>query len=190
MNAPVDKNAAAGDFLGGKGTAEPRNGAVSTEADIDVINFAELAGLDKLAQLVYAGIEAIDNADIEYLAGFVLSFLHELCFGISSCGRLFAKHVFACFKSIDGYLGVHSVGSADRNCFDLGIVQSDVVIFDSGAAVVLFDTLFGLFPDDIAEILYLDIGVRHIGGNMRIVCDTAAADDRNLHFGHDASSGK
>ena len=78
MYAPVDKNAAACDGFVGKCAAEAGDGAVSAEAYVYVINFAEFARLDKLANLINCSIETVNNADVEDLAGFVLCFLQEL----------------------------------------------------------------------------------------------------------------
>ena len=49
-----------------------------------MINLAELAGLNHLTELVDGGVEAVDNADVENLAGFVLSLLHEERVGVCS----------------------------------------------------------------------------------------------------------
>ena len=185
MYTPVDENAAAGDGIGGERTAETGDGALRTEGNINMINLAELAGLNHLTELVDGGVEAVDNADVENLAGFVLSLLHEERVGVCSCGRLLAKHVLAGSERVAGNDGVHLVGGADGNSDDFGIVDDLVIVLDSDTAAVLFNAFFSLPEKDIAEILDFDLFVLEVVRDVGVVGDSAAADNSYFHFSHD-----
>ena len=184
MNAPVDENAAAGNFLGGEGTAETGDGTVCTEAYVYVIDLAQLAGLNDLAEAVNSGVEAVNHTDVQNLAGLMLSLLHSQSLGINTSCGLLAKNVLACLEGVDGDEGVLLVGGADGNCLDLGIVENYVIILNSGAATVLLYALLSLVKQDVAEILDLYLLVLHIRGDVSTVGDRTATDDRNLHFCH------
>ena len=184
MYAPVDENAAAGDLLGGEGTAETGDGTLRTEANVNVVDLAQLAGLNDLTETVHGGVETVDHADVQNLAGLVLSLLHCQSLGINAGCGLLAKNVLACLQSVDGDEGVHLVGSTNGYCLDLGIVQNNVVILNCGAATVLLYALLCLVEQDVAEILDLNFLVLHISGDVSTVGDRTATDDRNLHFCH------
>ena len=188
MHAPVDQRAAARDLLGGESTAQAGNGTPSAERNVNVINVTKHALLNELSDLVDSRVEAVDNTDVEHLARFVLCILHQLGLGIGSCSGLFAKHVLTVLQKVNGNGGVHTVGCANGNRFDLGIVQNVVIIHDGSAAAVLFNGSLCLFGDDVAEILDLHLGIVHVSGNMCAVCDRTAADHGNLDLAHKSAS--
>ena len=111
MHAPVDQHAAAGDFLGGKRAAQPRNAAMLAEADVYMVHRAQAPLVDILLDLAHAVVKAVDHADDQDLARFALSLHHLLHLGIGAGGGLFAQHVFASASMvITGCirLGVHT----------------------------------------------------------------------------------
>ena len=61
-----------------------------------MVDVAERAGLDEFVDLAHGGVEAVDNADVEDLAGLVLRLLHFEGVGVGARGGLFAKDVLAC----------------------------------------------------------------------------------------------
>lgn len=69
MYAPVNQSTAHRNRLCGERAAEARNGTVCTEAGMYMVDIAELAVVDILFDKVNAVIEAVNNTDIEHLAG-------------------------------------------------------------------------------------------------------------------------
>ena len=67
MDTPVDESTAAGNGLCGEGAAQTRNGAMSAERDIDVVNFAQLTGINVFFDQVDIVVETVDNTDIQNL---------------------------------------------------------------------------------------------------------------------------
>jgi hypothetical protein len=65
VNAPVDKNAAAGDRFIGKRAAESGDRTVGAEADINMVNLTELARLDYFANLIDSAVETVDNTRLK-----------------------------------------------------------------------------------------------------------------------------
>ena len=57
-----------------------------------------------------------------------------------------------------------------------------MIINNSLAAAVFFNSLFRSFGDDVAEIFDFNFLVLHVCGNMRSISDVSAADNRNLDF--------
>ena len=188
MHAPVDEHAAACDLFGGEGTAQSRNGTVGAEADIGLHNIAQLAGLNIIADAVDRGVKAVADTDDQRHTRLVLYLLHFQRLGIGTGGGLFAQNVLACTHGGNGNLAVHLVGGTDGNGLHLGISEHFFVINDGGAATVVFYSLFGALGDDVAEVLDLGILVLHIGGDVSIVGNGAAADHRNDDFAHKRTS--
>ena len=153
-----------------------------TEAYVNVVNFAKVAALNKLTNFIYSGVKTVNNADIENLAGFVLSLLHFKSFCIGSCSGLFAQNVLACVECVDSYLGVLSVGSADRNCFDFRVSKNFFVIQNSFTAAVFSYASFCFVKQNITEINYLCFGVVHIRRDVCAVCDSTATDNCYFHY--------
>ena len=183
MNAPVDERAAACDFLCGESSAETGDGTVCAERNVNVVNLAKLTRVDELLYFVYGSVEAVDNADVERKTRFVLSLLHGESFRVGSCGGLFAEDVFACSQRVDRDDGVHSVRCADGNGGDFGISKDGMVILNSNAAAVFFDSSLSSFGNDIAEIFNLRVGAIHIGRNMCGISDSTASDNANFYHG-------
>ena len=184
MNAPVDKNTAACDGFIGECAAETGDGAVGAEGNVNMINLAKLAGLNKIAKAVYRGVKAVYDADIENLTGFVLNRLHFHGFVKGSRRGLFAKDVFTCTKEIYGDGLMHFIGGTNRNGFDFRVIKDFVIILNSNTATVFFNGGVGLGFDDIAEIFDLYLIIFHICGDMGIVCDRTATDNCDFHFRH------
>ena len=118
----------------------------------------------------------------------MLDLLHFQRLGIGAGSRLLAEDVLSGTEGVDGDDGVHPVGGADGDRFDLGIVQGDVVVLDGGAAAVLFNGGFRTLGDDVAEILDLCVGIVHVGRDVGVVGNGAAADHRNFDFAHGGTS--
>ena len=152
------------------------------EGHVYVEHLAQLAFVDELLDQVHAVVEAIDDADVEHLAGLMLNLLHLQRFRVGTGGGLFTQHVLSGAQRVDRNDGMHVVGRADGNGLDLGIVQRHMIIGDGGAAAIGFHGLFGALRNNIAEILDLRLRILHISGNMRRVCNGTATDDGNLHF--------
>ena len=68
------------------------------------------------------------------------------------------------------------VGGTDGNCFDFRIIEDFVVVIDSLAAAVLFDSSVSAFRNDIAEILDFAGIICHVRGNVCSICNRTAAD--------------
>ena len=184
VDTPVDQNAAASNGLGGKRAAQTRNGALDTEAHVYVIHFAQLTGIDHLFDQIDIVVEPVHNTDAQILAGFMLCFLHGLGFCIGTGSGLLAQNRLTCLQEVNGDGGMGIVGSTDRDCFDLGIIQNLLVVSDCLATAVLFNGSLCLFGNDVAEVLDVDLLVVHVGRDMGVVGDGAAANNRyvNLFF--------
>ena len=182
VHAPVDQAAAAGDGLGGEGTADAGDGAMGAEGSVHMVYFAQTAFLDVLLDHVDVAFEAVYNADVENLAGFVADLLHFAGFGVVDGGGLFAQHVLAGAHGVDGDLGVHEVRGADVNGFHFGIGQNILVIHNGSAAAVVGNSLFSALGDDVAEILDFNVVVYQVAGDVMAVGDHTAADDSNLNL--------
>ena len=184
MYAPVDEHSAAGDFLGRERSAESGNRTVSAEVDVYMVYLSELARLNHFADLVDRGVEAVDDADVQNLAGLMLDALHLERFVVGASRRLFAEHILTGAQEVAGDDRVHFVRCADRNRGDLRIVQNLVVVVDCLAAAVLLNGGVSPLRNDVAEIL--DFGVRagEIARDVRGVRDSTAADNGNLDW-HD-----
>ena len=90
-------------------------------------------------------------------------------------------------QKVNGYNRVKIIMSTYGNSVKLGVIEKIMIVFDCRPAAVFLNAHSRLFGDNIAEILYLDIFVFHIRGNMRTVCDSTAADDCNFNFSHNQS---
>ena len=184
VNAPVDQRAAAGDGLGGKGTAQTGNGTVRTEADVNMVDVAQLAIINDLLDQVHIVVETVDHADVQHLAGLMLCLLHFQSFRIGTGCRLFAQHMLARPEAIDGDGGMDIIGRTDGNGLHFGICQYFMIVRDGLAAAIGRDGLLGTLGENIAEIEDLSVLVLHIRGDMGIVGNGAAADHSNFDGFH------
>ena len=146
-----------------------------------MIHLAQTALVDVLLDEIYAVVEAVDHADVQRLAGFVLHALHLQRLGIRPRGRLFAQHVLARPQRVHRDHGMHVVRRADRNGDHLRVVQNRVVIRDRLSAAVFLHSRLRALGEDVAEILDLRLGVFQIRGNVRRIRDRSAANDADLH---------
>ena len=184
VNAPVDQHAAAADGIGRERAAQPRDRALRAEGHVNVIDFAEVAALNELAQLIDGGIEAVDHADVEHLAGLMLRLLHLERVRIGAGRRLLAEDVLAAAQAVDRDDRVHLVRGADRNRLDLGVGDDVVIVLNRDAAAILLHGGLRLLGQDVAEILDFHVGVGHIGRDMRAVGDGTAAYDADFDLSH------
>ena len=182
MDAPVDEGAAAGDCLGGEGAAQAGDGTMGPEADVHMVNVAQLSLVNVLLDAVDAVVEAVDHTDVQHLAGLVLDLLHLQRLPVGAGGGLFAQHVLPGPESVHGDGGMDVVGRADGDGLHLWVGQHIVVIHHSGAAAVLLHGGLGPLRDDIAEILDLRFGILHIGGDVGGIGNGAAADNSDFHI--------
>ena len=73
------------------------------------------------------------------------------------------------------------VGRADRDRINGRIRQNLLVIRDRLAAAVFVHRGLGPFREDIAEIHDFRFRVVHVGGDVRVVGNVAAANDSDFH---------
>ena len=179
MDAPVDENAAAGNGLGGKRTAEAGDIAVATERNVGLEDVAQLAALDVFTDAVDSTVKAVDDTNVENLAGLVLSSLHFQRFLINTGSGFFTQHVLAGTQAGNRDLLVNIIGGADGHRLHLGIVQNDVVVGDSGAAAVVGNSFFRTLGNDVAKVLNDSVFVFDIRGDVRHVGDRTATNDSN-----------
>ena len=95
---------------GGKRSAEPRDGAVGTEAHIHMIHLAELACIDHCLDAVDTGVEPVAHPDQQQPSGFPCDPLHFERFRIGARGRLFAQHILARAQEGDRDFRMQMVG--------------------------------------------------------------------------------
>ena len=182
MYTPVNQSTATCNRLCGERAAEARNGTVCTEAGMYMVDIAELAVVDILFDEVNAVIEAVDNTDIEHLAGLVLNLLHLKGFLVGSCSRLLAQNILACAQCVNGNSRVNIVRGADGNSFNFRVCQDIVIIHNSGAAAVLFNGSLCALRDDVAEILDFCLRVVHVRRDVCCICDRTATNNGNFHW--------
>ena len=190
MHAPVDQRAAAGGRKGGEIAAQTRDRTVRAEGGVDVIDLAQLARRDQLADLFHIGVEAVAHADIQQLAGLMRGLLHLERLAENARRRLLAHHMLAGPQEIDRDDRMEIVVGTDGNGVQLRVVEELVIIDHGLSATVFLDAGLRLLGNQVAEILDLRHAALEIGGNMRAVGDIAAADDGDFIFFHkDTSAG-
>ena len=182
MDAPVDKDTASGDGLGGEGPAQAGNAAIGAEADIHLIHLAQLAAAYVVTDAVHTVVETVDHPDIQYLAGFMLGLLHLERLGIGAGRGLLAQHVFPSPQAVNGDGRVHVVGGAHRHRLHRRVLQDSMIVRYRLAAAACLDGLFRTLGQNIAKIGNFRLLVFHVGRNMRAVRNGPAPDNRHFHW--------
>ena len=83
--------------------------------------------------------------------------LHFKSLGKDSCGRLFAKHVFAVTHKVDRNRCMTVVVGANGNNVYIVVAEKLLVIIHSLAAAVGLNSIVGALGNNITKIAYLNI---------------------------------
>ncbi len=176
MHAPVNQCSSACNCLVCKISAKTWNASECSKAYIDMIYFSELSTVDKVPDFINTCIESVYNTYVKDLVGLLLHLLHFQSFRISSCCRLFAKHMLSCTQHVNGYYRVHVVWSANRYCINGFILCNNLVIRYSLTNPVFFNTFFCSFLYYVAEVYYFCIFAFQICRYMGSMRNSAASD--------------